>query len=121
MTEPAATPRHGLYFSVSVHARLSIDELAPEVSAALGAPLTLSTERGLQNDYVGEVMGLSLWLFVADLPAGGRPARFALIGQARHDGPDIQWVDVGPYVADLLSMRTGRSWSSGSGAAGAGR
>jgi hypothetical protein len=111
MTDSAATPRQGVYFSVSVRARVGVDALAPEVSAALGAPMSLSTERGLQDDYVGEVMGLSLWLFVADLPQAGRPARFALIGESRPGGEDVHWVDVGAYVAELLSSRTGRDWS----------
>ena len=103
--------RNGLYFSVSLQERMTLDEAAREVATALGVPLILSGERGTRGDYVGELIGLHLWLFVADPPAPGTAPRFALIGGPDHDlNVEAIWLDIGPYIAEFLAARTGRRW-----------
>ena len=106
--------RHGINFVVSLRERVSIDAVAREVGAALGVTLTESQERGLKNDYVGEVLGLDLWLRISDPATQEVPQRIALLGQPKETfGENTTWVDIGPYVAELLTARTGRAWTAG--------
>jgi hypothetical protein len=79
---------HGLYFSVTLRERMTLEEAATEVSSALGAALSLSTERGTQGDCAGELIGLHLWLSIAEPAAGEIPPRFMLLGGPDHDLDD---------------------------------
>jgi hypothetical protein len=114
MNPDPVAPRQGLYFSVSMQERMSLDELAPDVGHALGVRLAQSTERGTMGDYVGEILGVQLWLFIADPPTPGIGPRFALIGSPEHEFDQrANWIDVSSYVAELLTVRTGRPWTTG--------
>lgn len=107
--------RNGVGFLVWVSERVSIDDIAQEVAAALDVPLRESEERGLQDDFVGELAGLMLWLRIFDSATGEPPHRIALLGEPTPPlDEDAVWVDIGPYIAELLTARTGRTWSTGS-------
>jgi hypothetical protein len=108
--------RNGLFFSVSLRARMTLDYVAAKISTALQVPLKLSEERGTKGDYVGELAGLHLWLFVAEQPTADLAPRFALVGGPDHDlDPDATWLDIGSYIAELLTERTGATWTTSSG------
>jgi hypothetical protein len=103
----------GLYFSVSFKGWVGLDEVAREVSSALGVPLTLCEEPGLRDDYEGELIGLHLWLLVAEMFTDVAPARFSLLGGPRRDKKeDEDWLDIGSYMAEFLAERTGRPWEA---------
>jgi hypothetical protein len=109
-----AVRRNGVSFVVWLRERVSIDDVADEVAAALAVALRPSDERGLQDDYVGEVAGMELWLRICDPATEDGPHRIALLGGPAHTlDEDAVWVDLGPYVAELLTVRTGRRWSAG--------
>lgn len=106
--------RNGVSFVVALRERVSIDDVAREVAAALGVTLTESTERGLKDDFVGELAGLSLWLRISDDATEESPPRIALLGEPPPQlDEDADWVDIGPYIAELLTARTGRTWTAG--------
>jgi len=106
--------RNGVSFVVSLTERVSIDEVAKEVSAALGAQLRESDERGLRDDFFGEIAGMRLWLRIVDPASAEKEHRIGLMGDPvdRLDD-DASWVDIGCYVAELLTARTGRAWQNG--------
>jgi hypothetical protein len=103
--------RHRIYFSITLQERVSLDELAAEVSSSLGVVLMQSSERGTMGDFEGEALGLQLWLHIAQPPAPTTPALFALVGGPPEEGADdaVQ-IDIGAYVAEILAQRTGRAW-----------
>lgn len=105
-----APRRHAIGFGVTLDERIGLEPLAQEVSAALGVELGPSEERGLQDDYVGEMAGLMLWLRGVE-PEFGPPEKTILLGRPEYEEGVTDFVDIGPYIAELLSERTGRPWS----------
>jgi hypothetical protein len=99
---------HWISFGLVLRESVDIDELAREVSSALGAALKPSEET---DDYCGELLGLPLWLTITQPEMGGPPEEFVLLGERERGAqPGETWVDIGPYVAELLRERTGRAW-----------
>jgi hypothetical protein len=112
MNTDSASRRAGAFFSVSLRAALSIEEVVSEVGHALGTTFTRMDERGLQGDWEGDTLGLRLWLFVSDPPEPGTPIGYALIGSPEHDcPPDVLWPDISDHVSETLKARTGRPWT----------
>lgn len=107
-------PVLGIYFSVWTQQRCSLDDLAPTVAQAMGCILTVSTERGIAGDYVGESFGMQIELIIS--PKNPLPprdgTRFSLMGGTSFDeGSNVAWTDISGYVAQLLTQRTGMIWS----------
>jgi hypothetical protein len=109
-----AVRHNGVSFIVSLRERVSIDDVAKEVADVLDVSLAESDERGMQDDYVGSLAGMELWLRISDPATQERPHRIALLGGPTHTlDEDAVWVDIGPYIAELLTARTGRTWTAG--------
>jgi hypothetical protein len=104
--------QHLIYFSISLQDRVSLDELAAEAARALGATFSLSTERGTMGYYESEVLGLHLWLFVAEPPTPQSAPQFSFIGGPDDEGEEEGQLDIGTYIAELLTRRTGRAWTT---------
>ena len=105
--------KNGLYFSVSLTDDIQLNNLAQEISSALEISLTLSTERGTQDDFVGRFFGLELWLFIAEPKTPKKLPRYALIGEPGYDlEKDANWLDISSYVAELLAVTGKRKWTA---------
>ena len=104
---------YALGFAISLPDPPFIAELAGEIEAALGVKLVLGEEVWLSGDFIGDMasLSLSLRLTVSEPEEYGPAERTALMGEsAPLPGAKAEWIDIGPYMAQLLRARTGRPW-----------
>src|SRR5688572_774103 len=105
--------RNGLTFLVTLEEAVGLTALAAELDNALGASFQRSTERGLTNKFFAEAFGMTLWLDTSEFAIDPEPPRFSLRASPTEEFDfDTTWVDIGPFVAELLKRRTGRPWTS---------
>ena len=108
--------RNGVSFAVFLRERASMDQVAREVADALAVTLVESRERGLRDDFVGDVAGLGLWLRMMEAATSDSPPRIAFLGLPTDEfEPEADWISISTYVAELLTARTGRTWEHGPG------
>jgi hypothetical protein len=103
--------RQGLNFLVQLGGEsVSIDTLAPELASALGLKFSPSEALGVPNGYVADGMGLRWWLQIHEDGA------ITFVGEPQPplEG-EVDWVDIAPFVAQLLSERTQRPWAEPTG------
>lgn len=73
-----------------------------------------SKQPGPGGEYVGELAGMSLTLEDPDYDNHGPPARVVLVGRPEHEDAaqaEVSYVDISPYTAELLRVRTERPWT----------
>jgi hypothetical protein len=97
--------RQGVNFLVQLGETVSIDVLAPELADALGLKFSPSEALGVPNGFVADGMGLRWWLQIHE----DRAITFVGEPQPAIEG-DIEWIDIAPFIADVLSERTQRPW-----------
>ena len=99
-------------FAVTLAESPGTAQLAAEIASVLGVTLREPHLPGPAGDLEGTVAGLTVRLSYAD-PDQWRPTdRVDLSGFPDTPLPvDATYLDLGPYVAELLRDRTGRPWA----------
>jgi|GEM_PF-5089597 len=106
----------GVYFCALVRERCSLDHISVRVATALNCTLAQSTERGIVGDYVGEVFGLQIHLYVSlsDDPITDAGALFVFGGSRLFaEGTSVEWIDISSYIVHVLRERTALDWRTG--------
>jgi hypothetical protein len=105
----------GVYFTVVVREKCSLDQLALDVTKSMGCFLSQSIERGIVGDYVGEFLGMRLNLYISQSEdaINDEGVLFVFGGAPEFEGGiNISWTDISSYVAQVLQERTGLPWSN---------
>ncbi len=106
--------RHGVAFLVRVYGAKSFDDLAVEVAQAIGVPLLPGESIRVRDAFYADVFGLRVWLQLNEPdPERGRSISFMGAPEPPlEDVDDVEWVDLGPYFAKLLTERTSHQWAT---------
>jgi hypothetical protein len=103
----------GVYFTVVVREKCSLDQLALDVTKSMGCFLSQSIERGIVGDYVGEFLGMRLNLYISqsENAINEEGVLFVFGGAPEFEGGiNVSWTDISSYVAQVLQERTGLPW-----------
>lgn len=103
----------GIYFSVMVREKFSLDHLAAFVAQSMHCQLFQSKERGIVGDYVGESFGMRLDLHVSlsENAVNEEGTLFIFSGGPQfEEGTDVAWINISGYVAQILTERTNLPW-----------
>jgi hypothetical protein len=108
----AENRRHGLNFLAHVRGIRSFDAVAEEVASALGVPFSPAEPIGVRDAFYADFAGLRVWLRLEEPEPGvGRVASLMGVPEPELE-PDVEWIDLGPYIAELLTERTPHRWTT---------
>jgi hypothetical protein len=107
--------RHGLNFLVHVRGIRSFDAVAEQVAAALGVSFSPAEPIGVRDAFYADFAGLRVWLQLKE-PEPGVERGASLMGVPEPAlDPEVEWIDVSPYIAELLTARTPHQWTTPTG------
>jgi hypothetical protein len=108
----AADRRHGLNFLVHVRGVKSFDVVAEQVASALGVPFSPAEPIGVRDAFYADFAGLRVWLQLQEpAPDVGRVVSLMGVPEPSLD-PDVEWVDLSAYIAELLTAGTPHQWTA---------
>jgi hypothetical protein len=102
--------RLGLNFLARVYGAKSFDAVAAQVAEALGVPFSPAEPVGVRDAFYADFAGLRVWLQLNE-PDSERGRSISLMGLPEPPlESDVEWMDLGPYIAELLTERTPLQW-----------